>query len=566
MGVRRAVDIVLDIARKKGARPIYTYGQLIHNPQTVELLRKQGIIPVSTIGEIDGGIVVIRAHGISPQERARLKEKGVVIVDATCPKVARVQAIIKKHAGEGYHVIIVGDGEHPEVSGLLGYAGPKGMVLGQGDNVDNFPPMDRVCVVAQTTQNAKRFDETVRSIVTRFPHAVIFNTICDSTERRQAEIKKMTSEIDAMVIVGGKNSANTKRLFEIARSQGTPSFHIETADELRHIDLAGAERIGVSAGASTPNWITDGVIDYLTFHLRGKKQRKMEWVYSAGFFAVQTDIYSALGAASLAVASMLLQGLRVSMLGMGIAALYVYAMHTINRLQDRHLGRITGGFREEIYIRHRKGYMTAAVSALFLALILSAALSVGAFICLFVISLLGVLYNVVVFPRSLKVKRLRDIPGSKNIFTAAAWGIVTTFIPAMEVTIHPTPPMVCAFLFVCSIVFVKSTLSDMMEVQSDRLVGRETIPVVMGEAKVRGLIKGIALFLAVMIIAAAGAGYIPMVGTALLISVFYIWICLELCDKRAQFSNAALEGIFGTNYIIAGVSAVLWFHIERFFT
>lgn len=566
MGVRRAVDIVLDIARKKGARPVYTYGQLIHNPQTVELLRKQGIVPVSTIDEIDGGVVVIRAHGISPQERALLKAKGATIVDATCPKVARVQAIIKKHAREAYHVIIVGDGEHPEVSGLLGYAGSKGIVLGEGDDASGLPPLDKVCVVAQTTQNAKRFDEVAGSIVERFPHAVIFNTICDSTERRQAEIKKMTSEIDAMVIVGGKNSANTQRLADIARSRGTPAFHIETADELRHIDLAGADRIGISAGASTPNWITDSVIEYLTFHLRGKKQRKMEWVYSAGFLAVQTDLYSALGAASLTMVSMFLQGLRLNVLSMSVAALYVYAMHTINRLQDRHLGRITGGFRDEIYIRHRKGYMTAAVCALFLALMLSAALSIGAFICLFVISLLGVLYNVVVFPRSLKVKRLRDIPGSKNIFTAAAWGIVTAFIPAMEEGNHITPTMVCAFLFVSSIVFVKSALSDMVEVQSDRLVGRETIPVVMGEAKARGLIKGIALFLAVMIIAAVGAGYVPMVGTALLISVFYIWICLELCDKRAQFSNAALEGLFGTNYIIAGVSVVLWFHIGRFFT
>lgn len=562
MGVRRAVDIVLDIARRKGEKKIYTYGQLIHNPQTIELLEKRGIVAVSSIDDIDGGVVVIRAHGISPDERKRIKKKSSVLIDATCPKVARVQGIIKKHAEKGYFVIIIGDSEHPEVSGLLGYAGSKGTVIADEWEISELPEMRNVCVVAQTTQNSKHFDFIAHKIKKRFPDAIIFNTICDSTERRQAEVEAMTGEMDAMIIVGGKNSANTQRLAEISREKGMLSFHIETAEELKNIDLKGAERIGVSAGASTPNWITDSVVDYLTFNKRARK-RKLKWLYNSLILCVQTDLYSALGAASLTAASMFVQGEMPAVISMLIAAFYVYAIHTINRLQDRYLGRITGGFRDETYVRHRSGYMAVAVSALIFAMMLSMAVGVSSFLSLFVLSLLGMLYNIVVFPGSMKLKRLRDIPGSKNIFMAAAWAVVTAVIPVLETKPEFSVSMIFAFIFVFSIVFVKSAFSDLVDVQSDRLVGRETIPVVIGEQKVRELIKGISVALACSIFLFTAVRLVPFIGLALMVPVFYIWICLELYDKKAQFSSAALEGLFGTSYIIAGASTAFFYLCMR---
>src|SRR5271157_5477075 len=169
MGVRRAVDLVLDIAQRKGKEDIYTYGPLIHNPQTVELLRTRGIIPVSSIDDIDapstkGATIIIRAHGISPAERNKIEKRGIKIVDATCPKVAHVQAIIKKHASSNYAVLIIGDREHPEVNSLLGYACGNGFVIGSAAEVDNLPPLDKVCVVAQTTQSTDDFTEVVEKI------------------------------------------------------------------------------------------------------------------------------------------------------------------------------------------------------------------------------------------------------------------------------------------------------------------------------------------------------------------------------------------------------------------
>jgi (E)-4-hydroxy-3-methyl-but-2-enyl pyrophosphate reductase len=261
MGVKRAVDMVLDIAQRKGKENIYTYGPLIHNPQTVEIMMKRGMIPIQDIAEINatdtGATIIIRAHGISPQERKKIKEKGIRIVDATCPKVAHVQAIIRKHASRDYAIIIVGDADHPEVNGLLGHAHGKGIVIGSVNDVDRLPPLEKVCVVAQTTQNMDEFNEIVSRIRERFPDTVIFNTICDSTEKRQAEVKRLSAETDAVFIIGGRNSANTRRLATISELQGKPTFHIETAEELNQISIRGFERIGVSAGASTPNWIID---------------------------------------------------------------------------------------------------------------------------------------------------------------------------------------------------------------------------------------------------------------------------------------------------------------------
>ncbi|MDD5476198.1 MAG: 4-hydroxy-3-methylbut-2-enyl diphosphate reductase [Syntrophales bacterium] len=563
MGVRRAVDIVLDIARQKGTGPVYTYGELIHNPQTVELLKRRGIVPVRSIDEIDGGTVVVRAHGISPREGAQLKEKGVTIIDATCPRVARVQAIIRKHASRGYDIIIVGDRKHPEVTGLLGYAEPRGTVIADIEDINDLPSLGRVCVVAQTTQNTAHFEKMVKKIEEKFPEALVFNTICDSTERRQSEIKRMAGEMDAMIIVGGRNSANTKQLLNISLRAGIPSFQIETAEELNNIDLEKTRKIGVSAGASTPNWITDSVVDYLNMYRKGRGAGSLLSLYSLWILTIRTDIYSALGAGLLATVGMILQGLEVNLINVLVAALYVYSMHTLNRIQDRYLGRIQGNFRDETYLRHRNVYKAVAFFSLILALLLSFYSGIASFLVLLIISLFGYLYSFRVFPSGWPVKSLRDIPGSKNIFIALAWAVVAALIPPIGAGETIGLATALTFIIVFLIVFMKSVITDMVDVQSDRLVGRETFPVVMGEYFSRRLVKRISIVAAAILVASPATGLMPAVTISLIVPVFYVWICLELCDRKARFSSTALEGFFGTIYIIAGVSVIAWAAVER---
>ena len=264
MGVSRAVNMVLQIAKHKGTEQVYTYGPLIHNPQTVTLLQKQGIQPIERADEIKEGMIIIRAHGISPQEKERISQKGVKVIDATCPKVVHVQSIISKHAAQGYTVIIVGDSEHPEVEGLLGHAYGHGIVIGDASHIRELPDMNRVCIVAQTTQSKDEYAEISRRISERYPGALVFDTICDSTEKRQAEVKQLASEMDVVFIVGGHNSANTRRLAKISEAEGTPTFHIETADDLKAIDLTKYNKVGISAGASTPTWIIKYIVKALS--------------------------------------------------------------------------------------------------------------------------------------------------------------------------------------------------------------------------------------------------------------------------------------------------------------
>ncbi len=560
MGVRKAMDKVLDMAQRPHESPVYTYGALIHNPQTVELLRKRGIFPVDRLEDLDrcgtNATLIIRAHGITPEERKKIKEKGIRIVDATCPKVAHVQSLIKKHAARGYTTLIIGDKGHPEVNGLLGYTGGRGIVLDGSEEVDRLPALDKVCVVAQTTQSMDLFNAIMEKIRKKFPRAVVFNTICDSTEKRQTEVKELAAHMDAVVIVGGKNSANTRRLASLAENQGVPAFHIETAEELNQLPLAGYKKIGVSAGASTPNWIIDRVVDGLTSSQAGGG-KNARWFFRPWLFAVRTDIYSAMGAGCLSLACTLLQKLDVHVLTILIAALYVYAMHTINRLLNRKTS-IIGSFREESYRTHKRLYAVTAMLSLVLALAFSFVTGRGPFVLLSVISLLGIVYNAKILPKSRRFRSLKELPGSKNLSMALAWAAVTAALPRVVAGAAMPADTVVAFSFTFALVFIRSALSDILDIQNDRLIGRETIPVLIGEKRTRKLLKYIWILLFILLVSSFFAGWTPSLSMALAVALFYVLICFKLCDRRAGLSGIELEGLLETTYLVAGLSAFLW--------
>jgi len=568
MGVKRAVDIVLEIAQQSSNRKIYTYGPLIHNPQTIELLKKRGIFPVERIEEIDASgktILIIRAHGISPEERKAIRDKGVTIVDATCPKVAHVQSIIRKHAERDYTTVIVGDREHPEVNGLLGYAGPKGVVLSHELEVKNLPDTAKICVVAQTTQNLDEYGRIVAKIRDRFPEAVIFNTICDSTERRQSEVKELARGSDAMIIIGGKNSANTRRLAELSEQEGKPTFHIETVEELKDKPITTFGDIGVSAGASTPNWIINRLVDTLTEYQDEKTGPLSRFVNLWGL-AIKTGIYSACGAGCLACTGMLLQGMVPRSAAVLAMVLYVFAMHTLNRLIDRKTSAGIGSFREETYRVHEKRYIGAALISLVVSLFLAATLGMGPFGLLLTLSILGILYNTPLLPFRGRRRRLKDLPGSKNVSVALAWSSVGALLPALIDAPVFSPNIGVAFVFIFAMVFIRSSMSDLLDIQSDRLIGRETIPVVIGEKRTRQLLTGVAFTTGVMLIVSYALGWSSSLALTLLFCLFYILICFKLYDRRSGLSGVVLEGLLETSYIVTGAVALLWIYAIRFWT
>ncbi len=264
-GVQRAFTKVLEVARANpGHRPVYTYGPLIHNPQAVEMLKQRGIDVIDELPEHIEGTIAIRTHGVPPDERKRLEASGANICDATCPDVGIIQGTVRRHLKQGYNIVIIGHREHPEVKALLGFAEGRGYCINSADEVEALPQdLTMVCVVSQSTQQREKFAYLVEKLRARYPDCEVFDTICRSTETRQQEVRELAGKVDAMVVVGGRNSSNTNRLAEISRAMGTATFLIETDDEILPNDFIDKKTVGVTAGASTPSWVIERVVERL---------------------------------------------------------------------------------------------------------------------------------------------------------------------------------------------------------------------------------------------------------------------------------------------------------------
>jgi 4-hydroxy-3-methylbut-2-enyl diphosphate reductase len=253
-GVRRAINIVLSEAEKKSER-ICTIGPIIHNPQMVEMLRQKGITPVDDAFRVDDGIVVFRTHGIRKEEEEYIRQRNLKFIDTTCPFVKRVRRKAMFLEKNGYTVVIVGDGEHPEVKSVLSYLHNGGIVLQKPTSIK----AKKVGVVSQTTQDKESFFNIVRGLVEGVEELRVYNTICESTEVRQREAAELSSRVDAMLVVGGKNSSNTSKLYNIVKKVQPNSYHIETEAEIRPEWFSGLKRVGITGGASTPDHIIDAV-------------------------------------------------------------------------------------------------------------------------------------------------------------------------------------------------------------------------------------------------------------------------------------------------------------------
>lgn len=268
MGVKRAMQMALQTAQISQGK-VYTCGPLIHNPQAVEFLKENGVESLKNWRSINSGTLIIRAHGMPADEIAEMKKLGLGIVDATCPHVVTSQKQIKKYSDSGYQIIIIGDKDHPEILSLQSFARPQQFqVISSMSEAQNLKIAEKVMVIAQTTFNAEQFKEITSQILEKNPQAVVCDSICQATSERQQEIMKLAAIVEAVVVVGGKESANTRRLAEIAAYYCKRTYHVETATELEKINFRNLSRVAVTAGASTPDFITKEVIDYLRTHSR----------------------------------------------------------------------------------------------------------------------------------------------------------------------------------------------------------------------------------------------------------------------------------------------------------
>ena len=257
MGVERAVAIVQDIVDQKTDQKAATLGPIIHNQQIVDKFTAQGISAVDSINDIEEGKVVIRAHGIPLAERKELEAKNIEIIDGTCPKVIASHNVVHKYSSQGYHVVIVGDRNHGEIRGLAGYADDFD-IIENPEEAEKLTLPAKTMVISQTTIKEKEFDSVCRVILKKNPEVIIHNSICSATNNRQAAVRSLAERADAIIVIGGKNSANTQRLYLTVKEIGKPCWHISGADELPE-EVTDYDIIGLTAGASTPDWIVDDV-------------------------------------------------------------------------------------------------------------------------------------------------------------------------------------------------------------------------------------------------------------------------------------------------------------------
>ena len=262
-GVKRAVEQVYEQI-EKAERPVYTFGPIIHNEQVVEDLAQKGVRVIDTEEELEtvrDAIVIIRSHGVGKHIYDLLERNGVTVVDATCPFVKKIHRIVQEQQAAGRRVIIVGNPDHPEVQGIRGWGDEGTLVVENADQIENLPvsTKDKLCVVAQTTFNYNKFQDLVEKFEKKGYDILVLNTICNATPERQVEAKRIASEVDAMIVIGGRNSSNTQKLYEICRKECKNTYFIQTLGDFNPECVNSVRSVGITAGASTPNQIIEEV-------------------------------------------------------------------------------------------------------------------------------------------------------------------------------------------------------------------------------------------------------------------------------------------------------------------
>ena len=265
-GVKRAVDKVYE--QTEQGKKIYTYGPIIHNEEVVKDLEEKGVKVLEGKDELEAlteGSVVIRSHGVSKEICDLIDEKGLECIDATCPFVKRIHNIVQKESEEGRRIIIIGNDGHPEVEGIKGWSKTPATVIESREEAEDFKAErdEKLCIVSQTTFNYKKFKELVEIFQKKGYDIIVANTICNATEERQKEASELAAKVDVMIVIGGTHSSNTRKLYELCKSECENTYYIQTLADLQLELPNSVELVGITAGASTPNKIIEEVQNYV---------------------------------------------------------------------------------------------------------------------------------------------------------------------------------------------------------------------------------------------------------------------------------------------------------------
>jgi 4-hydroxy-3-methylbut-2-enyl diphosphate reductase len=492
MGVKMAVDRALELSDERSAAT-WTLGPLIHNRQTIDMLRQRG---VSALDEDNlpptPSTILIRAHGVPPEVMDKYKALGYDIVDGTCPKVKKVHKVIERHRNMGYEIIITGDEGHAEVIGLLGYAGDSGHLIQTLEDVDGLPRFDKVCLVSQTTFDRLLFDEIAVKIRDRYRggSVVVKKTICLATDQRQEETQQLARAVDALIVVGGRNSANTQRLVKIAQECGVHTQAVETEEEIEWEPLSGCRTVGVTAGASTPNWMIKRVCDHLQFLSQTKEKNVMGAAMRLLDIMANLNLFVATGAVAAYYVSCVMQDIPFSPAGGAIALFYFISVYLWNSLTSLENTLHLDISKYRFYNKYPKRLFFLSGASIVVVLTHSLLINRDTLFLMLFACAAGLAYHTTIVPGKLKklfpYKSLKDIPSSRDLFVALAWATILTFLPqTIRGGLAVTPLTVAVFAVIFTLSFLRSLIFDLRDIEGDRIMGRETLITIIGENRAR---------------------------------------------------------------------------------
>jgi 4-hydroxy-3-methylbut-2-enyl diphosphate reductase len=563
MGVKKAMNMALEASESSTER-IYTLGPLVHNNDAVNMLKESDVYPAKDTDELRGKKVFIRAHGVPDKVKQDLIQKDNTIIDATCPNVVLVQQITKEYSAKGYDIVIVGDHGHAEVEGLLSYCEGKGHVISDKSEVASLPKMAKVCVIAQTTQSMENFSETTKEIEKLFKEVVVKSTICGATSIRQKEVLELAEHVDLVIVVGGRHSANTRRLEELSFSTGTPTILIENASQLDENVVKKYNHIGVTAGASTPSWVIDDVAKKIESIKVGSFAIFLRSIINYLHLFIDTSIYLGIGAVALYYCIAYFLGVpafsdvRLPV----IIYLFINSVHFLNSFYIERTRRAEKG-QIPFFSLEKSGFIIAMLY-LFISIILSSFLHWFVFIIHLILCVSGIIYSKIKFPKNIsniiKFKSLRDIPASKDVFQSLAWVIIIVGYPAIYNGLDLLhPKILVAAFFVGCIVFARSIVYDMKEIRLDKLVGKETLPILLGKKNTKILLVMLLSILmgGLLYIKANYLHYIKI--NIFLYSLLYMITYLYLFHKRIVYKGYLLNLIIDGQFLFAGVITWLFY-------
>lgn len=557
-GVERALDIVLDTANESDG-PVFTHGPLIHNPQTVDLLEKKNITAYDPSGApADNGLLVIRAHGISPQVRNTLRKSGAGIRDATCPLVAKVHGIIRKHSRLGSHTIIIGEEGHPEVEGHMGYSEAGHTLVTCADDLEKIPKdVEDVIVVAQTTINMGDWSEVVETLHSRYPRAQMFNTICDATEVRQDDVREIAPDVDLMIIVGGRNSGNTARLAEVAKEEGVTSLLIEIEEEIDPEFVRKFKSIGVTAGASTPDWMIRRVVNRIE-SIPDPVPRLADKIFQGIKVLSRSNVLLLLAASMASIATLTLGGYPVDAGLVAVTALYLFSMHTMNRCMSFEADRFNEPNRAHFYEKYRGRLLAASGVAGGLSLALGLAWGPSVIAGLAAGIALGVFYSLRLEPRTLKGGRVMKFPASKSLVVIGGWTVSLAVIPVLAYSELAGAGWIIGLVFAFGMALLRFGIIELRDIQGDRIVGKRTLPIAFGKSQTEDLLWVVCAALGVMLVAGVVNGWVGQgIGLAMLAPVALAGLGIWLYQRKIIGHSGLTEAIVDMQFICAGLLALL---------